>query len=125
LLAGVVALPKALSIAEATLGNAVQRAAVARAIGAVKEGQGLADTLGRSGVFPKLAIHLIAVGERAGQLESMLLQVADIFDREAKSTIERLMTLLTPALTILVGLVVATIIGAILSAILSAYQLPL
>ena len=54
----------------------------------------------------------------------MLLKIAEIFDREVRSTIERLMTLLVPALTITLGLIIAAIIGAVLAAILSAYQLP-
>jgi general secretion pathway protein F len=55
----------------------------------------------------------------------MLLKIAEIFDREVRSTLERLMTLLVPLLTIGLGLVIASIIGAVLAAILSAYQLPL
>jgi general secretion pathway protein F len=55
----------------------------------------------------------------------MLLKIAEIFDRETRSTIERLMTLLVPVLTIVLGALIATIIGAVLAAILSAYQLPL
>jgi general secretion pathway protein F len=70
-------------------------------------------------------VHLLSVGERSGHLEPMLLKVADVFDREVRSTIERLMALLVPALTVTLGLIIALIIGAILMAILSAYELPL
>ena len=107
------------------MGNAVLREAVAAALSSVKEGKGVSGSLGRSAAFPSLAIHLIAVGERSGQLDTMLMKVADIFDQEVKHTIGKLMTLLVPLLTIGVGLVIALIIGAILSAILAAYQLPL
>ena len=55
----------------------------------------------------------------------MLTKTADIFDQEVAHTIDRLMTLLVPVLTIAVGLVIATIIGAILSAIIAVYQLPI
>jgi general secretion pathway protein F len=55
----------------------------------------------------------------------MLMKIADVFDREVRSTIERLMTLLVPALTITLGLIIALIIGAILMAILSTYDLAL
>ncbi|MGI9449314.1 MAG: type II secretion system F family protein [Geminicoccaceae bacterium] len=91
----------------------------------MKEGKGLAGSLERSGVFPRLATHLIAVGEKSGQLEEMLSKVAQIFDQEVRTTLERMMTLLVPVLTIGVGLIIAAIIGAILSAILAAYQLPI
>jgi general secretion pathway protein F len=115
----------ALSIVKDTLGNAVLREAVEEAAAGVKEGQGLAKPLERAGPFPRLALNLIAVGERSGRLEAMLAKVADIFDREVRATVDRLMTLLVPTLTIGLGLVIALIIGAILAAILQAYQLPL
>ena len=120
-----VSLPQALAIARETMGNAELRDHVGETLKAVKEGKRVAASLEQATVFPKLATHLIAVGERSGQLDAMLLKTAEIFDREVKSTIERLMTLLTPVLTIGIGLVIATIIGAILTAILAAYQLPI
>ena len=125
LLANGVPLLNALAIARETLGNAVLREALSATATAVKEGRGLAEPLARAGPFPPLALHLLAVGERSGHLEAMLLKIAEIFDRETRSTIERLMTLLVPALTITLGLIIAAIIGAVLAAILSAYQLPL
>jgi general secretion pathway protein F len=125
LLANGVALPTALGIARQTLGNAVLRETVENTLAAVREGKGVAGPLAQAGVFPKLAVHLLAVGEKSGQIEAMLLKIAEIFDQEVKATVERAMTLLVPLLTIGVGLVIATIIGAILSAILSAYQLPI
>jgi general secretion pathway protein F len=127
LLANGVPLLSALAIARETLGNAVLRDALSETALAVKEGRGLADPLAKAGPFPRLAIHLLSVGEKSGHsghLEAMLLRIADVFDREVRSTVERLMTLLVPALTIALGLIIASIIGAVLAAILSAYQLP-
>jgi general secretion pathway protein F len=125
LLANGVPLLNALAIARDTLANAVLRGALSETATAVKEGRGLAEPLAKSAPFPQLAIHLLAVGEKSGHLEAMLLKIAEIFDREVRSTIDRLMTLLVPALTIGLGLIIASIIGAVLAAILSAYQLPL
>lgn len=120
-----VALPHALAIAKDAMGNATLRDHLAETLTAVKEGKRVAASLEHAGAFPKLATHLIAVGERSGQLDVMLLKIAEIFDSEVKTTIERLMTLLVPVLTIGIGIVIATIIGAILTAILAAYQLPI
>ena len=125
LLASGVALPNAISIAQETMGNALLRDTLENTLNAVKEGERMAVSLEQAKVFPKLATHLIAVGERSGQLEAMLLKTAEIFDQEVETTIERLITLLVPLLTIGVGIVIATIIGAILTAILAAYQLPI
>lgn len=125
LLTSGVALPAALRIATEAMTNSALRAVVGSTTNAVKEGKGIAGPLAESNLFPKLATHLIAVGEKSGQLEMMLLQISSIFDREVKTSVDRLMTLLVPVLTIAVGLVIAVIIGAILSAILASYQLPI
>jgi len=125
LLTNGVSLPNAIAIAQGSLSNAVLRQSINDTLSAVKEGKGLAAPIGRSGHFPSLAVKLVAVGERSGHLETMLMKIADIFDQEVAHSIDRLMTLLVPVLTIVVGLVIATIIGAILSAILAAYQLPI
>jgi general secretion pathway protein F len=125
LLANGVPILNALAIARDTIGNAALRDALGETATAVKEGKGVADPLARSRRLPQLAVRLIAVGERSGHLEQMLLKVADIYDAEVRSTIERLMTLLVPALTLSLGAVIAAIIGAVLMAILSAYELPL
>jgi general secretion pathway protein F len=125
LLANGVPILNALAIATQTLGNAALREALTETATAVKEGKGVADPLARSRRFPPLAVRLIAVGERSGHLEAMLLRIADIYDGEVRSTVDRLMSLLVPALTLSLGLVIAAIIGAVLMAILSAYELPL
>jgi general secretion pathway protein F len=125
LLANGVPILDAMSIATQTIGNAALREALGETATAVKEGKGVAEPLARSGRFPPLAVRLIAVGERSGHLEVMLLKIADIYDGEVRSTVDRLMSLLVPALTLSLGLVIAAIIGAVLMAILSAYELPL
>jgi general secretion pathway protein F len=125
LLANGVPILNALAIATQTIGNAALREALDETATAVKEGKGVADPLARSGRLPPLAVRLIAVGERSGHLEAMLLKIADIYDGEVRSTVDRLMSLLVPALTLSLGLVIAAIIGAVLMAILSAYELPL
>ncbi len=115
----------ALAIVQDALTNATLRRALADAATAMKDGGGLAAPLGRAGVFPKLAVHLLGVGEESGQLDPMLLKIAEVFDRDVKSTIERLMALLVPALTIVLGAIVAVIITSVMMAILSAYDLQL
>ena len=115
----------ALAIVQDALTNATLRRALADAAAVMKDGGGLAAPLGRAGVFPKLAVHLLGVGEESGQLDPMLLKIAEVFDRDVRSTIERLMALLVPALTIVLGAIVAVIITSVMMAILSAYDLQL
>ncbi|MEE8622310.1 MAG: type II secretion system F family protein, partial [Alphaproteobacteria bacterium] len=79
--------------------------------------------LAAAAVFPDLSIQLVRVGEETGQLEEMLIKVADIYDREVERTIQRLLDLLVPALTIGLGVLIALIIASVLVAFLSVNEL--
>jgi general secretion pathway protein F len=86
---------------------------------AVKQGRSLHEPLREAGVFPKLAVQMIRVGEESGQLEQMLHQVADTYDLETQSAIKRMLTLLEPLLILGLAVLIAGIIMSILVAILS------
>jgi len=118
-----VSLLQALTITRETLRNRVFIEAVDSVIDHARSGKGLAEPLNRSKAFPALAVHLIRVGEEAGRQDEMLLDIADIFEAETRRTINRLLTLLGPALTVGMGVVVAAVIGSILTAVLSVYDL--
>jgi general secretion pathway protein F len=118
-----VALLGALFIVKDTLGNTALARAVEKVAAGLKEGQGIAEPLAAAGVFPDLAVQLVRVGEETGQLEDMLHKVADIYDREVQRTIQRLLALLVPILTIGLGLLIAGIIASVLIAFLSVNEL--
>jgi len=107
-----------LSIARNVLGNLVLVQAVDAASEDVKSGGGLGYGLGKSKRFPRMALQMIAVGEESGELDAMLMRVADTFDTEVKNTVDRLLAALVPALTIFMAFVVACIMMAILLPIL-------
>lgn len=118
-----VTLIEAISIAAGTLTNLAVADAARRLAAPVSKGEGLSGPMQQTGIFPPLATQLIEVGEASGRLEGMLFEVADLYDREAARAIQRLLALLTPAITIFLGLVIALILGSILSAILGTYEL--
>lgn len=89
----------------------------------LKRGRGLAGPLSEAQVFPKLALQMIRVGEEAGHLDPMLIKVARLYDRETRAAVQRMLTLLEPALIIGLGITVAGIIISILMAILGANEL--
>ena len=109
----------ALSIARNVMGNLALSDAVEAATSEVKTGGGLALALGRSKLFPRLALQMIAVGEESGEMDTMLTKVADTFDIEVKNTIDRLLAALVPAVTVFMAIVVALIMMAILIPIFS------
>ncbi|MEI9886383.1 MAG: type II secretion system F family protein [Rhizomicrobium sp.] len=118
-----VALPQALVITGDTLANSVIAGAVRGAATGLKEGDALSRFLRDSKAFPRLALDMMRVGEESGQLDVMLLRQADLYEREIKHTVDRLVALLVPCLTIFMGLIVAGLIGSILVAILSVNDL--
>ncbi len=125
LLANGVSALNAVSMAVGAIGNRAVAAEVSEVRGRLAKGEGLARPLADLDLFPDLAVRLIEIGEESGRLEAMLLQVADIYDAEVKRTINRMLALLVPAITIALGLVIVVLIGSVLQALLSAYELPL
>ena len=123
LLSNGITLLNALRLVRGTIGNAALARAVDGVAGRLKEGERLAELLAASQAFPSLAVHLVRVGEETGRLEPMLLKVAEIYDGEVKATVERLLALLVPLLTIGLGVLIAGIIASVLLALLSLNQL--
>ena len=115
-----VPLLNALNLGRNVLSNRVLANALEVAANEVKSGSGLGYALGRSKVFPRLAVQMIQVGEESGELDSLLLKVADTFDIETRNALDRLLALLVPALTLLMTLVVGIVI---LSVLLPIYDL--
>ena len=114
-----VPLLSALTIARQVTSNRALDEALAQAAEQVKGGAGLSLALAQSQRLPRLALQMVQVGEEAGQLDTMLLKVADTFDQESKRAIDRLLAALVPALTIVMTVLVAIIMAAILLPLLS------
>ena len=91
----------------------------------VKKGEGLVLPIRRENVFPPFALHLLEVGEETGQLDSMLLQVADTYDRDLKTALKRLIAFFEPAIILIMGVVFGFVIVSILYSILSINDVPL
>ena len=97
LLTNGVALLQALVIARQVCTNRALQAQVEQAAESVKGGGTLASAFGAQPLLPDLALQMIEVGEQAGELDTMLLKVADVFDVEAKRGIDRMLAALVPA----------------------------
>ncbi|HEY8375753.1 MAG TPA: type II secretion system inner membrane protein GspF [Nannocystis sp.] len=118
MLASGVQLLAALDIVRALLGNWVLEKVVAQARDNIREGEGIAPALRRSGEFPPLVTHMIAVGERSGQLEQMLTDVANAYDREVNTALVRMTALLEPLMIVLMGGSVGFIVFSIMQPIM-------
>jgi len=118
-----VALLPGLSIANETLGNTMLAEALGRVAAELKAGRGLGRPMLQEGLFPRLAVHMVMVGEETGRLEETLLRVAEVYDREVQRALKRVLTLLEPALILGLAVVIAAIILSILLALLSVNEL--
>ena len=123
LLGNGVPLLDAIAIAKEVVANQVIADGIRRVAERVREGEGLARPLTEARVFPPLAGHLMQVGEESGNLEAMLMQLAQIYEREVQSALRRLMAVLEPALILGLAVVIAAIILSMVMAILSINDL--
>ncbi len=114
----------ALTIAKDTLSNQVLVKGLVEAAETVKAGRGLTEPLMAQGLFPKLALQMMKVGEETGQLEEMLLRIADTYDRETANAIQRFLAFLEPVLIVGLGALIGGIIMSVLVAIVSINELP-
>ena len=123
LLKGGVPLLEALGTVQGVVGNRLLARAISQVQARVREGKGMARPLGDSGLFPPLALNMIAVGEETGKLESMLAEVAGYYDQEVKRSTKRMMALLEPVLILAMGLIIGIVVISMLLAIFSINDL--
>jgi general secretion pathway protein F len=123
LLSNGVTLLGALSIVKETVGNLVMRDALDGVIAELREGKGFGRPLTATGVYPRLATQMILVGEESGQLEEMLIRVADVYDREVQLVIKRFLAVLEPVMILGLAVVVGFIVLSILLGVLGMSEL--
>lgn len=104
----------AFDIVKAVVQNDVLMKVIEKARDSVKEGDSIAGPLKRSGEFPPIVTHMIAVGEKSGQLESMLANVARSFEVQVNARLQAMTSLLEPVLLVFMGVIVAFIVFSIL-----------
>jgi general secretion pathway protein F len=122
LLSSGVELLKAMTIVRAVIGNASLEQVVDRATDAIAQGEGISEPLRRSGKFPPLVIHMIAVGERSGQLEQMLSVVATSYENIVETRLAALTSLLEPLIIVFMGTAVGFIAFSILMPLIQMSQ---
>ena len=113
----------ALHISVETVTHQALRQALAKMAPLVKEGSRIVPAMRATGVFEPLAINLVRVGEETGRVGAMMNELAAILDRDVETGIKRGLTLLEPALILVLGLLIAAIIVSILLGIISVNDL--
>jgi general secretion pathway protein F len=103
LLSSGVSLLTALDIARNVLGNTDLMKVVEDARASIREGESISAPLKRSGKFPPIVIHMIAIGERSGELEAMLTHVANAYDSQVSVRLQAMTSLLEPIMIVIMG----------------------
>ena len=106
------------------VGNRVISSGLDKISKGIKEGQGIAKPLSEANIFPQLALSMIKVGEETGQLDTMLLKVANAYEKSLKVSIKRFVSFLEPALILGMGLLTGFIVISMLMAIFSMTDIP-
>jgi general secretion pathway protein F len=123
LLANGVTLLNGLAIVRDTVGNTVLSAALDGVIARLREGKGFARPLMETGLYPKLAVQMVLVGEESGRLEEMLNRVAEIYDREVAMAIKRFLAVLEPVMILSLAVLIGGIVLSILWGVMGMSEL--
>ena len=78
-----------------------------------------------AGVFPGLATHLVSVGEETGRLDTMLLQLADVYEKDVKTSVKALTSIFEPVIILVMGVLIGTLVLSMLMAIFSINEIAL
>lgn len=114
LLNGGVPMLAAMDIVRNVVNNHVLAMAIDEARNNISEGESIAGPLKKSGQFPPIVIHMVNIGEKTGELEGMLTQVADAFDFQVKNKLDSLTSLMGPVVIVVMGIAIGIIVMAIM-----------
>ncbi|MBF0319199.1 MAG: type II secretion system F family protein [Nitrospirae bacterium] len=120
-----VPLLEALRNVKDVINNLIIRGAIEEIIKGAKEGKGLAGPLAAANLFPSLAISMMKVGEETGALDDMLLKVASTYEKILRTLVRRLISILEPAMILIMAVIVAFIVISMLMAIFSLNEIPM
>ncbi len=120
-----VPLVQSLNIVKEISNNLSVAKAISGIADGVRKGEGVAGPMERTGVFPPLAIHLVQVGEETGRLDTMLLELSKVYDKDVRSALKNLIALFEPVMILTMGLIVGLIVVSMLLAIVSINEIPL
>jgi general secretion pathway protein F len=120
-----VPLLQALNNAKDVINNQVIASSIDIVSKGAKEGKGIAMPLSDANSFPPLALSMIKVGEETGQLDTMLLKIANTYEKSLNTAIKRFVSLLEPAMIVCMGIIIGFIVFSMLIAIFSVTELPM
>lgn len=113
---------EALAIVKNATGNEVVSNAIGTVHDSIREGESIAEPLAACGVFDDIVINMIDVGEETGELDKMLLKIADNYDAEVDAAVSALMSVMEPILIVGLGFTVGFIVVALFLPLISLLE---
>lgn len=113
---------QAIDVTSKVVGNRVLEEVLADSKASLSEGKQLSEPFGESGLFPKLVLSMLRVGEETGQIDHMLLKVAEFYENEVDQTVDRLKAIIEPLMLLIVAGVVGFIVMAVMTPMFKIYE---
>jgi type IV pilus assembly protein PilC len=104
---------QALEVTAATAGNSVIKDAVDSTRNSIREGESIAEPLKQSNVFPPMVVQMISVGEETGEMDKMLMKIADFYEVEVDNAVKGLTSIIEPVVIVFMGLIIGGIVLAV------------
>jgi type IV pilus assembly protein PilC len=111
----------AIKTCENIVGNRVVADALSRAHAQINAGDSMSESFQNAGLFPPLVVRMIKVGENTGALDKSLLNVSYFYDRDVNEMMQKMLKLLEPALTVVLGLILAFIMMSVLGPVYDSF----
>jgi general secretion pathway protein F len=119
LTASAVPLMTGVRIVQDIVRNQILAEGISKIASGAKRGEGVARPMRDAGVFPGLALHLVEVGEETGHLDAMLLQIAEVYEKDVRTSVKALTSVFEPAIILVMGVIVGAVVLSMLMAIFS------
>jgi type IV pilus assembly protein PilC len=112
----------AIKTCENIVGNKVVADALSRAHSQINAGDSMSESFRNAGLFPSLVVRMIKVGETSGALDKSLLNISYFYDRDVNESMQKMLKMLEPALTVILGLMLAFIMMAVLGPVYDSFS---
>lgn len=112
----------AIKISEKIVGNRVVADALSRVQTQINAGDAMSESFRNAGLFPQLVVRMIRVGENTGALDKALLNISYFYDRDVKDSMEKMLKMIEPALTVILGLILGFIMFSVLGPVYDSFS---
>lgn len=113
---------EAIKISEKIVGNRMVADALSRVQSQINAGDSMSESFRNAGLFPPLVVRMIRVGESTGALDKALLNISYFYDRDVKDSMERMLKMIEPALTVILGLILGFIMFSVLGPVYDSFS---